>query len=177
MTMSRWPVWSWLACLAMVAASAIALRGMGRTMWCRGGEWWLWSGDVWSMHNSQHLFDAYSLSHVLHGFLFYGLLAIPLVRGLGHGVRLVVAVALEAAWEILENTDVMIDRYREVTISLDYFGDSVMNSVADMAACVAGYLLAAFMPAMATAAVFVAVELVMLVWIRDGLVLNVLMLV
>ena len=173
----RWPLWSWLACAAIVAASAVLLLGMGRTLWCKGGEWWLWSGDIWSMHNSQHLLDAYSFSHVLHGFLFYSLFALPLVRSIGHGARLVSAVAVEAAWEILENTNMMIDRYREVTISLDYFGDTVFNSVADIATCVAGYVLAAWLPALATASLFVIVELVMLVWIRDGLLLNVLMLV
>lgn len=172
-----WPRWVLPACAGVTVATALILRGMGRTWWCKGGEWWPWAGDIWSMHASQHLFDPYSFTHVLHGVAFYGLMALLLGRWLKPPQRLFFAVLLESAWEILENSSMVIEKYRAATISLDYFGDSVLNSVADVLCCALGYLAAMWLPVWASIAGFVAMEVFLALWIRDGLLLNVLMLV
>jgi hypothetical protein len=164
-----------LAVALVVAAMAVALRAMGRVWWCQVGDWAPWSFDIWSPHNSQHLLDPYTFTHVLHGVVFYGLLRLVLGREWGWW-RLVLALAAEAAWEVGENTPAVIEAYRESTISLDYYGDSILNSVADVAACAAGFLLAARLPAWATWAGFFGTELILALWIRDSLLLNVLML-
>lgn len=171
-----WPSWILPACLAIAALTALVLRGMGRRWWCKGGEWWPWAGDIWSPHASQHLFDPYTFTHVLHGVGFYALLALALGRWLDPRRRLVLAVLLESAWEVLENTDAVIQHYRTETISLDYFGDSVLNSMADVLACTAGYLGAMVLPVGASVAGFVAVEALLALWVRDGLLLNIVML-
>lgn len=164
------------ACLALVVASGLALWLMGRVPICSCGYVALWHGDPWSSGNSQHLTDWYTPSHVLHGLLFYAALwsAMP---GAALGLRAVIATAVEVAWEVAENTDAVINRYREATISLDYFGDSVVNSVADSAAALAGFVLARVLPVWLSVAIVVVAELVVLAAIRDNLALNVLMLV
>ncbi|TNE85185.1 MAG: DUF2585 family protein [Deltaproteobacteria bacterium] len=149
---------------------------MGRSLWCSCGSAVPWSFDVWSKHNSQHLLDPYTFSHVLHGVVFFGLLW-PLRERIGLGWRATISAGLEASWEIAENTNAVIERYRETTVSLDYFGDSVLNSMADIASCLAGFALAASIPWFASVGFFVAVELFLLLWIKDSLVLNVIMLV
>ena len=108
--------------VAILAVMGVALYAMGQPVWCAGGEPWLWSGEVWSRHNSQHLFDPYTLSHVSHGIVFAVLLRAVLPAPMYRRRGLVVAIALEAAWELLENTDLVIRRYRAATMSLDYFG-------------------------------------------------------
>lgn len=164
-----------LAVLVLVAAAAAALLVMGRSPWCRCGEAIPWAFDIRSAHNSQHLVDPYSFTHVLHGFAFYALLALPL-RRVALAWRAVIALALESAWEIVENTDAVIRKYREATISLDYYGDSVANSVADIGMCAIGFLLASRLPTRVSIALFVVTELALLAWIRDSLVVNVIML-
>ena len=148
---------------------------MGRAWWCACGEPDLFSWHVWSRHNSQHVIDPYTFSHVLHGLVFYGLTFLALRRH-PFWLRLGVSLVAEVAWEIAENTNRVIERYREVTIAFDYFGDSVINSIADVLACAAGFLLAAAIPVWLSVLAFVATEVVMLVWIRDCLLLNVVML-
>ena len=149
---------------------------MGQVPICKCGYVKLWHGVVFSSENSQHISDWYTPSHVIHGFAFFGLLWL-IGRRWPLGLRLVLAVALEAGWEIFENTDLVINRYREVTISLDYYGDSVLNSVCDILAMVAGFAIASRVPVWVTVALVVTLELRVLYFIRDNLTLNIIMLI
>ena len=167
---------SLLVAAGFTAATAIILYTMGQPLICKCGYVKLWHGAVISSENSQHLSDWYTPSHIIHGILFFGLFTL-LFRKASLTVRLALSLALECAWEILENTDMVINRYREATISLDYFGDSVINSSADILAMVAGFFLAARLPVWASVGLIVLFEAVTTYLIRDGLALNILMLV
>ena len=166
----------WIIAAAIVAVAAAILLAMGRPPICTCGTVKLWTAAVQSAENSQHLADWYTPSHVTHGFLFYGLGWLFLRRAPA-GDRFVMAVAIEAAWEVLENSQYIIDRYREATMALGYNGDSVINSVADIGWMMLGYLLARRLPLAATVAVALFCELFTLWAIRDNLTLNVLMLI
>lgn len=159
-----------------VALAALGELVMGRRLWGIGGQPGLWSGDIWSAHNSQYMFDPYSFSHITHGILLYGL-AWLIAPGLARGARAAMAVGMESAWEVVENTDMVIRRYRAATISLNYYGDSVMNSMCDIAASLVGIALAAVLPPRATVAVALALEVTLALWIHDSLVLNIVMLI
>jgi len=166
----------WLAVAAVLAATAVSMRLEGRLWLCACGRLLPWVGDAWGADTSQHLFDPYSFTHVLHGFAFCGLLALLLPRA-DWRLRLCLAVAAEAAWEVLENTDFVINRYREATAALGYNGDTIINSLGDILACAAGFLVARRLGALRTLLVFLLTEVVLLLWIRDSLLLNILLLV
>jgi Protein of unknown function (DUF2585) len=164
-----------LVVVGIILLAAAYLLWIGREPICKCGTIKLWHGQVVSSENSQHISDWYTPSHIIHGFLFYGALWL-VARRLQFGWRLVIATVLEAAWEVVENSDAIIERYRAVTISLDYYGDSVLNVVADILAMVLGFWLASRLPVWATVALILLFEGLTIWIIRDGLALNVLML-
>jgi hypothetical protein len=146
-----------------------------RLWWCECGRAFLWTSDAWSAHTSQHLADPYSFTHALHGFLFCWAITWLWPR-LSFGGSALVTAVLEAIWELIENSPFVIDRYRTATAALGYVGDTIANSLGDSLFCLAGFALACQIGWRWTAALFVAVEVLLLVTIRDNLTLNVVML-
>lgn len=166
-------------CLAMaviVPLATLQLHWQGRAWWCSCYGLNPWAGDIWSQHNSQHLLDPYSLTHVLHGVVLFWLLALTMPR-MPLLWRLFTAIVLEALWEVVENSEFIIQRYREATLALGYNGDSIVNSLGDILCCALGVLLARRLGFRLSLVLFVVTELLLLAWIRDNLTLNVLMLV
>jgi uncharacterized protein DUF2585 len=161
--------------VAIVCLAAILQIAMGRPLTYRNGPVRWWSGDITSDQNSQQISDPYTLTHVIHGAAFYGLTRLVLPSAFLY-TRLLGAITLEAAWEVYENTDQVIERYRAETISLGYYGDSVINSVADILACLFGFWLTSRLPTRLTIAWVVVVEVLLAFWIRDNLTLNIIML-
>lgn len=161
---------------AIILIAGAVLYAMGHPLICKCGYVKLWHFDVVSAENSQHIFDWYTPSHLIHGFLFYGLLWLIAPRS-SFGLRLILAVLVESTWEVAENTDFVINHYREMTVSLDYYGDSVLNSVSDILFMIAGFFLAAWLPVWVTVLLAVVLEVFVGVMIRDGLTLNVIMFV
>ena len=162
--------------IALVVLTASLEIGMGRSLTYTNGPVRLWVGDVNSDQNSQQISDPYSFTHVIHGVVFYALLWLAAPR-LSQRTRFVLAVLIEAAWEVLENTPLIIERYRAVTISLDYYGDSVLNSIADIVAMSLGFEIARRIPVWASVAFVLVIEAALAFAIRDNLTLNILMLV
>ncbi|WP_268965074.1 DUF2585 domain-containing protein [Rhizobium alarense] len=173
--MNRTIVKSVILVAVAVVVTAVVLHLMGRIWICKCGYVKLWHGVVVSSENSQHLSDWYTPSHIIHGILFFGLFTLILPRA-GINLKLALSLIVECAWEILENTDMIINRYREATIALDYFGDSIVNSSADILAMILGFFLAARLPVWTSVAIVGVFEALTIWLIRDGLALNILML-
>ena len=165
-----------LISLAIVAVTAAILFAMGRTPIAESGRVLFWVSTVHGPDNSQHIADWYTFSHITHGFLF-AWLGLWLLPRRSTGVRLCLAVAIEASWELLENSPIIINRYREATAAFGYSGDSIINSVADIGWMVVGFAIARRIGFWWTVAIAVSFELFTLWAIRDNLTLNVLMLV
>ena len=149
---------------------------MGRVVICRCGYVKLWHGIVHSSENSQHISDWYTFSHIIHGLAFYFILW-AVARRLSPATRFAIAVFIEAAWEVFENTPFVINRYRAATIALDYYGDSILNSMWDIAAMMAGWAIARRAPVWLSVALVIAMELFVAAIIRDNLTLNIIMLI
>ncbi len=167
---------AFVAMAALLVFSIAFLRYEGRVWWCLVGDLSPWSSDIWTAHNSQHLLDPYSFTHVLHGVLEFWLLTL-VFRRVPLGYRMLMSFCIACTWEIAENSTYIIERYRAETISLSYFGDSVINSIADIFCCAGGFLLARQLRFWRSFAVFVATEVVLLFWIHDSLVVNIIMLI
>jgi len=170
---SLWPA---LAIVTFFVAVAILLRLEGRLWICACGNLQVWAGKVCSSDNSQHFLDPYSFTHVLHGFLFFWLIAWFAPR-LKPSWQLTLAIAIEASWEVFENTDFIINRFRSETAALGYNGDTVVNSFGDILCCLVGFTIARRLGLRRSLILFAALELVLIVWIRDSLLLEILMLV
>ncbi len=167
--------WPTIAVLVTIGATIVVLLGLGRPWWCACGQWRLWVGDAYSSHTSQHLADPYSFTHLQHGLVLFWLVTwlLPKWR---MPWQVWLALTLEAGWEILENSPLIIDRYRTTTAALGYTGDSILNSMGDLFACWAGFMLARKIGWRGSVELFFAIEAILLITIRDSLLMNILML-
>lgn len=161
--------------IAIVATASAILLAIGRPLICKCGSVDLWVASTTSAKTNQMLSDWYSASHIVHGFLFYGLLWLVLRRWPAER-RFLIALFIEAAWEVAENTPMIIDRYREATVALGYTGDSLLNSLSDIAMMGVGFLAARKLPLWVSILAVAILELVPLYVVRDNLTLNVWML-
>jgi hypothetical protein len=174
----RWQQYRWIIgtfIIVLVLTAGIELW-MGRSPLGPDGRFGLWAGNIWSSENSQRVADPYSFSHLVHGMLFYGCLWL-VARKLPVRYRLLIALALEAGWELLENSPLIINRYREATIALGYTGDSVLNSLSDVLMMTLGFLFAFRVRPGVTVAAIIVMEVGCALWVRDNLTLNIIMLV
>jgi hypothetical protein len=172
----RTRLWPWLAIVPVLPLHVLLLRSEGRLWICSCGKVLLWASNVCSANNSQHFLDAFSFTHVLHGFLYAWLIA-WLGPRLTFDWRLTLAIAVEALWEVFENSNFIIERYRTETAALGYHGDTIINSIGDLGCAVLGFLIAQALGFRRAAVLFLLLEVVLLVWIRDSLLLEVVMLV
>ncbi|MFL6467159.1 MAG: DUF2585 family protein [Pyrinomonadaceae bacterium] len=164
-------------CVAIGTVMAAILRFDGRVWWCKSGDRAIYIHDAWnSSHTSQHLLDPYAFTHILHGVLMFWIAGL-IFKNLSAYWQLAIAALAEAGWEIFENSNYVIEKYRANTAALDYFGDSIANSIGDLLACLLGFWIAAKLGWWKSFAFFLAVELLLLIWIRDSLLLNIVMLV
>ena len=167
--------WPWLAMLGALAITIVALRLQGRLWICACGRIDLWTAEANGPTTSQHLLDPYSFTHLLHGLLFYGALTWVLPR-LAPVWRLAGAVMLESLWEVVENSSIVIERYRTATLARGYEGDTIVNVLGDLLCCVIGVFIAQRLGWRRSVVFFALTELVLIVWIRDSLLLNIIML-
>lgn len=163
-------------CFLSIAVAVVVLFWQGRVFWCQIGDYSPWSWNIWSPHTSQHLIDPYSFTHLLHGVLAFWLVRL-VFKKMPLGWCLLIVVMIESGWEILENSTYIIQRYRESTISLDYFGDSIINSIADILSCATGFLIAYKLRFWKSLALFLLIEIILFVTIRDNLTINIIMLI
>ena len=170
---NKWIIGVFIAVLVLTAGIEL---WMGRSLLGPDGKFGLWEGNIWSSENSQRLADPYSFSHIVHGILFYAALWL-VARKLPVRHRLLIALALEAGWEMLENSPLIINRYRETTISLGYVGDSVLNSLSDILMMTLGFLFASRVPVHVSVAAVILMEIGCALWVRDNLTLNIIMLI
>lgn len=171
------PVWLCLLAIGgLVGLQSIALLALGHPPICTCGTVKLWHGVVASSETSQHIFDWYTYSHVIHGFAFYFLLWL-LAPSMSFGLRLTIAVGIEVAWEVAENMPAIMERYRQSALARGYFGDSVINSLADTLAAAFGVIVARILPVWLIVAAAAAMELFASYSIRDNLMLNVIQLI
>lgn len=173
---NRAGVWQIVAIVLVLLLVIVLLRAEGRMFLCDCGHLAVWTADTCSSQTSQQLFDPYSFTHVLHGFLFFWLIAL-LFRRMNSSRQVVLAVLLEGAWEVFENTRFVIDKYRTETAALGYQGDTIVNSLGDVACALGGFVLARKLGLRWSLIFFVVVEVVLIVWIHDSLLLQILMLV
>jgi hypothetical protein len=167
---------AFLAISLVITFTGIFLFFQGRSLICTCGKVYFWVGNIWSSDNSQHIFDPYSFTHLLHGFLFCWLLLL-FARKIPFNWQLAVAVTAESLWELIENSNFIINRYRENTLALGYQGDTIINSLSDIFACSVGFSIAKYLGIKKSFIVFLIVELILLLWIRDNLILNIIMLI
>ena len=165
-----------IATVIVLVLMGVALSAEGRMLLCSCGEFKIWIGDTCSSSNSQQLFDPYSFTHILHGFLLFWFVAL-LFRSLAPSWQFVLALALEAAWEVFENTKFVVERYRAETAALGYQGDTVVNSFGDLACAALGFLVARKLGLRWSLVIFLLFELILILWIRDSLLLQLLMLI
>ena len=167
--------WVLAAAAAVCVAAAAAELWMGRLPFGPDGRMGLWEGNIWSSEQSQRFADPYTFSHTIHGMAFYAILWL-VARRASVRARFIGALVLEGAWEILENSPIIINRYREATIALGYVGDSVFNSVSDILFAGLGFLFAWRARPWVTVAVILVMEIGTALWVRDNLTLNIVML-
>jgi hypothetical protein len=169
-------LWPWSIIVLVLVATALQLHNQGRLWWCSCGFRFFWTSNGWSSLTSQTFLDPYSFTHVLHGLIFCGLFAL-IARRLPGSWRFCLAITLEALWELIENTNTVIQHYRAATAALGYQGDTVMNSLGDIMCCGLGFMIARKLGWLRSVVVFFVIEAVLLIWIRDSLLLEVIMLV
>jgi hypothetical protein len=168
----------WTICflLAVLCATGGVELWLGRSLFGPDGHPGLWEPNIWSNENSQRLADPYSFSHLVHGIVFYAGLWL-VARRLPVRHRLLLALAVEAGWELLENSPLIISRYREATIALGYVGDSVFNSLSDILMMALGFWFASRVRPRTSLAAVLIMEVGCAVWVRDNLTLNIIMLI
>lgn len=165
-----------IALLLVVIGMCFQLLNQGRSWLAKDGSFKFWISDAWGGDNSQQLLDPYSFSHILHGMLFFG--ALYLLRNyLSLAWRFVIAIALEAAWEIAENTQTVIDRYRESTAALGYYGDTITNCLGDLISCGIGFAIAYYLGFWKSLALFIFIEIALILTIKDSLLINIIMII